>query len=208
MTILTGLTSIVISGICYGGIILEPRLHGTPYAFMEYVIFITAYLLVGGKVLLAAATNIFHGEIFDEFFLMSVATIGALAIHQLPEAVSVMLFFAVGEYLQDIAVSKSRKAIASLIGIRPDTANLKVGQSIQVVHPDHVNIGDIVIVKPGERIPLDGKVTDGASFLDTSALTGESVRRVSPRWHSPRGNGKPRWNHRGLVLRKHPVSPR
>ncbi len=177
-----GLTSIVISGILLlVGIILEPRLHGTPYAFMEYVIFITAYLLVGGKVLLAAATNIFHGEIFDEFFLMSVATIGALAIHQLPEAVSVMLFFAVGEYLQDIAVSKSRKAIASLIGIRPDTANLKVGQSIQVVHPDHVNIGDIVIVKPGERIPLDGKVTDGASFLDTSALTGESVpRRVSP----------------------------
>ncbi len=112
---------------------------------------------------------------------MSVATLGAIAIHQLPEAVSVMLFFAVGEYLQDLALDKSRKAIASLVDIRPDTASLKVGPDIQVVHPDDVNIGDIIIIKPGERVPLDGRVTNGSSFLDTSALTGESVpRRISP----------------------------
>ncbi len=176
------LTSIVISGILLLiGIFLEPKLHGTPYAFTEYVIFITAYLLVGGRVLLAAATNIFHGEVFDEFFLMTVATLGALAIHQLPEAVSVMLFFTVGEYLQDMAVSKSRKAIASLVDIRPDTANLKTDRGVQVVHPDDVNVDDIIIAKPGERIPLDGKVIDGSSFVDTSALTGESVpQRISP----------------------------
>ncbi len=182
-----GSASIIISAILLLiGMLLEPKLHGTPYVFMEYAIFITAYLLVGGKVLRAAATNMLHGEIFDEFFLMSVATLGALAIHQLPEAVSVMLFFAVGEYLQDLALDKSRKAIASLVGIRPDTANLKVrnddeGYDIQVVHPDSVDIGDIIIVKPGERIPLDGEVIEGTSFLDTSALTGESVpQRISP----------------------------
>ncbi len=177
-----GLTSIIISGILLLiGVFLEPKLHGTPYAFMEYIVFITAYLLVGGKVLRAAMANLLHGQVFDEFFLMSVATLGAIAIHQLPEAVSVMLFFAVGEYLQDLALDKSRKAIASLVDIRPDTASLKVGPDIQVVHPDDVNIGDIIIIKPGERVPLDGRVTNGSSFLDTSALTGESVpRRISP----------------------------
>jgi Cd2+/Zn2+-exporting ATPase len=176
------LTSIIISGILLLiGVFLEPKLHGTPYAFMEYIVFITAYLLVGGKVLRAAMANLLHGQVFDEFFLMSVATLGAIAIHQLPEAVSVMLFFAVGEYLQDLALDKSRKAIASLVDIRPDTASLKVGPDIQVVHPDDVNIGDIIIIKPGERVPLDGRVTNGSSFLDTSALTGESVpRRISP----------------------------
>ncbi len=175
------LTSIIMSGILLViGVFLEPKLHGTPYAFMEYIIFIAAYLLVGGRVLLTAVSNLVQGEVFDEFFLMSVATLGALAIHQLPEAVSVMLFFRVGEYLQELAVGKSRKAIASLIDIRPDTANLKASYGVQVVHPDDVNVGDIIIVKPGERIPLDGEVIDGSSFLDTSALTGESVpRRVS-----------------------------
>ena len=108
------------------GILLEPKLHGTPYVFMEYVIFITAYLLVGGKGLRKAAANLLRGEVFDEFFLMSVATLGALAIHRLPEAVSVMLFFAVGEYLQDLALDRSTKSIASLVGILPDTANLKI----------------------------------------------------------------------------------
>ena len=168
------------------GIVFEPKLHGTPYVFMEYVIFITAYLLVGGKVLRQAVTHLFYGKVFDEFFLMSVATLGAFVIHELPEAVSVMLFFDVGEYLQDLALDKSRKAIASLIEIRPDSANLKVlkdhgGYEIEVVHPDSVNIGDIIVVKPGERIPLDGRVVEGSSFVDTSALTGESVpRRVSP----------------------------
>jgi Cd2+/Zn2+-exporting ATPase len=168
------------------GIVFEPKLHGTPYVFMEYVIFVTAYLLVGGKVLRQAVTHLFYGKVFDEFFLMSVATLGAFVIHELPEAVSVMLFFDVGEYLQDLALDKSRKAIASLIEIRPDSANLKVlkdhgGYEIEVVHPDSVNIGDIIVVKPGERIPLDGRVVEGSSFVDTSALTGESVpRRVSP----------------------------
>ena len=108
---------------------------------------------------------------------MSIATVGAVIIGEVPEAVGVMLFYKIGEYLQSIAVGKSRKSITSLMQIRPDSANLKVGSEIKVVSPEEVSIGDIIVVKPGEKIPLDGVVVDGFSMVDTSALTGESVLR-------------------------------
>ena len=137
-----------------------------------------AYLLVGSDVLYKALRNITKGRIFDENFLMSVATIGAIAIGEPSEAVGVMLFYKIGEYLQELAVGKSRKSISELMQIRPDMANLKLGNTIKVVNPEDVNIGDYIIVKPGEKVPLDGVVIEGSSMMDTSALTGESVLRT------------------------------
>ena len=142
------------------------------------LIFLVAYLLVGGDVLYKALRNITKGRIFDENFLMSVATIGAIAIGEPSEAVGVMLFYKIGEYLQELAVGKSRKSISELMQIRPDMANLKLGNTIKVVNPEDVNIGDYIIVKPGEKVPLDGVVIEGSSMMDTSALTGESVLRT------------------------------
>ena len=142
------------------------------------LIFLVAYLLVGSDVLYKALRNITKGRIFDENFLMSVATIGAIAIGELSEAVGVMLFYKIGEYLQELAVGKSRKSISELMQIRPDMANLKLGNTIKVVNPEDVNIGDYIIVKPGEKVPLDGVVIEGSSMMDTSALTGESVLRT------------------------------
>lgn len=139
--------------------------------------FIIAYVIVGGDVLLKAIKNAIRGQMFDENFLMSIATVGALVIGELPEAVGVMLFYKVGEFLQGIAVGKSRKSITSLMEIRPDYANLKEGSELKVVSPEEVKIGDIIVVKPGEKVPLDGTVIDGYSMIDTSALTGESVLR-------------------------------
>lgn len=141
------------------------------------IVFLIVYLIVGSDVLLKALKNASKGRIFDENFLMSIATIGAVIIGEVPEAVGVMLFYKIGEYLQDIAVGKSRKSITSLMQIRPDSANLKVGSEIKVVSPEDVSIGDIIVIKPGEKIPLDGVVVDGFSMVDTSALTGESVLR-------------------------------
>ncbi|WP_447513582.1 heavy metal translocating P-type ATPase, partial [Clostridioides difficile] len=141
------------------------------------IVFIVAYVIVGGDVLLRAIRNISKGRVFDENFLMALATVGALAIGELSEAVGVMLFYKVGEYLQGVAVGKSRKSITSLMQIRPDYANLKVNSEVKVVSPEEVNVGDIIVVKPGEKVPLDGVVVDGVSMLDTSALTGESVLR-------------------------------
>lgn len=141
------------------------------------IIFLGAYIIVGGKVLTKAFKNILKGQIFDENFLMSLATLVALIIGELPEAVGVMLFYQVGEFLQGIAVGKSRKSITSLMEIRPDYANLKIGSEIKVVSPEDISIGDIIVVKPGEKVPLDGTVIDGMSMVDTSALTGESVFR-------------------------------
>lgn len=141
------------------------------------LIFLIAYIIVGGEVLLKAIKNAFKGHMFDENFLMAIATVGALAIGELPEAVGVMLFYQVGEFLQGMAVGKSRKSITALMQIRPDSANLKVGSDIKVVSPEDVSIGDIIIVKPGEKVPLDGIVIEGISMVDTSALTGESVLR-------------------------------
>ena len=142
------------------------------------LIFLVSYILVGGDVIYKALRNMTKGRIFDENFLMTVATIGALGIGEASEAVGVMLFYKIGEYLQELAVGKSRKSISDLMQIKPDVANLKVGEAIRVINPEDVQIGDYIIVKPGEKIPLDGFVVDGNSMVDTSALTGESVLRT------------------------------
>ncbi|MBU5307798.1 cadmium-translocating P-type ATPase [Clostridioides mangenotii] len=141
------------------------------------VIFVVAYLVIGGDVLLKALRNATKGRVFDENFLMSIATVGALAIGELSEAVGVMLFYKIGEYLQDLAVGKSRKSITALMEIRSDYANLKVGSELKVVSPEDISVGDLIVVKPGEKVPLDGVVVEGSSMIDTSAITGESVLR-------------------------------
>ena len=141
-------------------------------------LFIISYLVVGCEILKKAVRNIFRGKVFDENFLMAVATIGAFAIGEFPEAVAVMLFYQVGELFQSYAVDKSRKSIASLMDIRPDYANIEKDGKVEKVDPDEVKIGDIIIAKTGEKIPLDGVVVEGRSSLDTMALTGESVPRV------------------------------
>ncbi|WP_040195914.1 heavy metal translocating P-type ATPase [Candidatus Soleaferrea massiliensis] len=141
------------------------------------VIFLASYLITGGDVVWKAVVNILHGQVFDENFLMSLATIGAFIVGEYPEGVAVMLFYQVGELFQSYAVNKSRASIADLMDIRPDYANLKQGGEIKRVSPDEVQVGDIIVVRPGEKVPLDGKVLSGSSLVDTSALTGESVPR-------------------------------
>ncbi|MFT4146318.1 MAG: heavy metal translocating P-type ATPase, partial [Mobilitalea sp.] len=143
----------------------------------ELIIFLISYLLIGGEVVLRALKNISKGQVFDENFLMSVATIGAFAIGNYPEGVAVMLFYQIGEAFQHLAVNRSRKSISALMDIRPDFANLKIDNEIRKVTPEEVSIGDYIIVKPGEKIPLDGRIIEGVSALDTSALTGESLPR-------------------------------
>jgi len=143
----------------------------------EVSLFLLSYTIIGGDIIWKAIRNIFHGKVFDENFLLTVATVGAFAIREFPEAVAVMLFFKVGELLQNMALNRSRKSIKSLLEIRPDYANLKVDGRLKKVEPDEVNIGDVIVIKPGERVPLDGIVLEGISMLDTSALTGESVPR-------------------------------
>ncbi len=144
---------------------------------VELGLFLIAYIIIGGDIVLRAVKNILRGQVFDEHFLMSLATIGAFAVKQYPEGVAVMLFYQLGEVFQDIAVNRSRKSIGELMDIRPDYANIKVGNDTKRVLPEQVKIGDIIIVKPGEKVPLDGKVIEGSSMVDTSALTGESVPR-------------------------------
>lgn len=153
------------------GIILNQNIY------IQLPIFIISYFIIGGDVLLRAVRNITRGQVFDENFLMALATIGAFAIKEYPEAVSVMLFYQVGEMFQDLAVERSRKSISSLINIRPDHANLKTDEGLKVVRPESLSIGDLIVVKPGERVPIDGVVIEGESMVDTSALTGESVPR-------------------------------
>ncbi len=160
------------------GSVFEETLHNTPFSIAEYAVFISAYLLSGWGVLTSAGRNILKGQVFDENFLMTIATLGAIAIHQLPEAVGVMLFFKVGETFQEAAVSRSRRSIASLLEIRPDAANLKTANGLQSVSPESVKVGDTIVVKPGEKVPLDGDVIEGSSQVDTAALTGESVPRA------------------------------
>jgi Cd2+/Zn2+-exporting ATPase len=147
----------------------------------ELLLFIVSYLIVGGDIVLKALKNIARGRVFDEFFLMSIATVGAFVIGEYPEGVAVMLFYQVGELFQSIAVNRSRKSISDLMDIRPDYANLKAGDEIKRVSPEEVDIGDLILIRPGEKVPLDGKIVDGLSAMDTSALTGESVpREVAP----------------------------
>lgn len=144
---------------------------------LSVLLFVASYLVIGGEVIWIAIKNISRGEIFDENFLMSIATLGAFFIGEYPEAVAVMLFYQIGEMFQGYAVSKSRKSISSLMNIRADYANVLRNGEEAKVDPQNVSIDEVIIIKPGERIPLDGIVLDGTSFIDTSALTGESVPR-------------------------------
>ncbi len=142
---------------------------------LELAVFLLSFLLVGGEVLLRAARDILRGQVFDESFLMSVATIGAFAVGQYPEGVAVMLFYKIGELFQEMAVDHSRKSISALMDVRPDYANLKTEEGVSRVSPEQVGIGDLILIRPGEKVPLDGKVLSGNSMLDTSAITGESL---------------------------------
>lgn len=148
---------------------------------LALILFVASYLLIGGKVVLTAIKNIARGQLFDENFLMTVATIGAFSISEYPEAVAVMLFYEIGETIQGYAVNKSRSSISSLMDIRADYANIIIDGKEKKVSPETVKVEDVILVKPGEKVPLDGVVIEGESFIDTSALTGESVpRKIVP----------------------------
>ena len=169
-----GLQKIIIGAVLFAVALLIPA----EPAALKFAAYLVAYLVIGYKVLRKAWNNIKRGKIFDENFLMAVASLGAFVIGEYPEAVAVMLFYQIGELFEDYAVGKSRKSITDLMNIRPDYANLKIeGGDTKKVDPDEVKIGDIIVVKPGEKVPLDGIVTSGSSMLDTAALTGESVPR-------------------------------
>lgn len=172
------LSKIIIAAIFYIIAIIISKLNFPKSNIISFVLFITAYIIVGKDVLLKAFSNIKRGKVFDENFLMSIATIGAVIIGEYPEAVGVMLFYMVGEFLQSLAVNKSRKSISDMMNIRPDYANLvKEDGSVEKVDPYDVEIGNTILIKTGEIIPLDGVVVSGKAMLDTSALTGESVPR-------------------------------
>jgi len=174
---ITWLNAHVVQRIVLASVGLVALIMLKPTGSVELIAYSLLYLFIGSDVVYTAVINILHGEVFDEMFLMSIATIGAFAIGEYPEAVVVMLFYQIGEYFQDKAVEKSRKSIADLMDIRPDYANLVVGDKIEKVSPEQIKREDLILVKPGERIPLDGVVVAGESLLDTSALTGESVPR-------------------------------
>ncbi|MDP4173809.1 MAG: heavy metal translocating P-type ATPase [Bacteroidota bacterium] len=160
------------------GIIFLKELRSTPNNIAEHLIFLFLYLVSGYNVLYSAAKKIVKGKLFDEHFLMSLATIGAIAIGQFPEAVGVMIFYQIGEFLQQLSLKRSRNSVKSLLEIKPNYANLKKEGAIIKTTPEEVGAGDIIIVKPGEKIPLDGIITEGNSNVDTSPLTGESVPKV------------------------------
>jgi len=160
-----------------GGVLFFTALLADLPYWANIGIYLASYIIIGGDVLLKSIKNISRGEIFDENFLMAIATIGAFAIKEYPEAVAVMLFYQVGELLQDIAVSRSRNSIAELMDIRPDYANLVIGNKTKKVSPKEVKTEDIILIRPGEKVPLDGEVVEGKSVVDTTALTGESVPR-------------------------------
>lgn len=164
--------------IILGGVIFAIALFiNSELIWLKPAVFLISYLIVGGDIVMRAMGNITKGEVFDENFLMSVATIGAIIIGEYPEGVAVMLFYQIGEYFQDYAADRSRKSISDLMDIRPDYANVKRGDEIVTVDPQEIRIGDVIVIKPGEKIPIDGKVLEGRSMIDTSALTGESVPR-------------------------------
>jgi len=160
------------------GLVFQDSLHNTPHAFAEYIVFLSAYLLSGWTVLWTAFRHLTRGQVFDEYSLMTVATLAAIFIGELPEAVGVMLLFRVGEFLQELSVNRSRRSVKALLSIRPDYANLMTSSGLKRVSPEEVSIGNRIIVKPGEKIPLDGEVLEGNTLVDTSALTGESVPRT------------------------------
>lgn len=181
------LARIIIAAVLFVAALLEEHLvtfdgdsDHTRYLLVRALclaLYFAAYMLTGFGVLREAVENLFHGKLFGEEFLMAVATVGAIALGEYSEAVAVMLLFQIGEFLEDKAVDHSRKSIASLVDIRPDKATVRRGDATETVLAAEVKIGDIIIVKPGERVPLDGRVVSGTSFADTSALTGESVPR-------------------------------
>ena len=146
--------------------------------WLEAVLFLIPYLAVGWKVLKKAGVNILHGQVFDENFLMCVATLGAFAAGDYTEGVAVMLFFEIGELFESVAVGRSRQSISELMNIRPDVANVERGGELETVDPEEVSLGETIVIQPGERVPLDGTVLDGDSTLDTAALTGESMPRT------------------------------
>ena len=160
-----------------GSVIFVAALISPLSNYINLALFLLAYFIIGGDVLLRAIKNIVHGQIFDENFLMCIATVGAFFIKEYDEAVAVMIFYQVGEFFQDFAVNRSRKSISELMDIRPDYANVKRNGEFITVDPEEVSIDEIIVVKTGERIPLDGIVIDGYSLVDTSALTGEAVPR-------------------------------
>ncbi len=163
------------------GMLFRTPLQATAFNWAEYAVFLSAYLLVGWSVLAGAVRTILRGRVFEEMFLMSVATVAAIAVHQLPEAVAVMLFYTIGEHFQERAVDSSRRSISSLMDLRPEFARLVTAEGPQELEPGAVEVGATIEVLPGERIPLDGEITAGESAVDTSALTGESVpRSVAP----------------------------
>lgn len=163
------------------GMAFENRMHGIGLPWLEYAVFGAAYLVAGWNVLVSAARSLIRGRVFNEHFLMAVATGGAFAVHALSEAVGVMIFYKIGEILQDSVVDRSRKSIRSLLELRPDSARVARGGGFAEVKPEEVGVGETVSVRPGERVPLDGTVLSGAGFVDTSAMTGEPVpRRVGP----------------------------
>jgi Cd2+/Zn2+-exporting ATPase len=176
------LTPIAIAAILFLiGLIFNEWLHNTPFNIAEYTVLIPAYLISGWSVLTTAGRNILRGRIFDENFLMTIATLGAITIHEIPEGVAVMLFFQVGELFQGYSVGQSRRSIKALLEVRPDIANLSVDGDIRAVSPEIIKVGDLIVVRPGEKVPLDGEILEGKSLVDTSALTGESVpRTVAP----------------------------
>jgi Cd2+/Zn2+-exporting ATPase len=170
------LTPIALSGVLFlMGLIFHEALHNTPYHIAEYVVLLPAYVMSGWSVVTSAGRNILNGQLFDETFLMTIATLSAIAIQKIPEAVAVMLFFQIGELFQGYAVGKSRRSIQSVLEVRPNSANLKTEEGVTTVSPNRVEVGSFIIVRAGEKVPLDGEIVEGNSQLDTSALTGESI---------------------------------
>jgi Zn2+/Cd2+-exporting ATPase len=165
------------SALLVAGVLLQGRILTSAWPWADFVIFGAAYLLVGWNVLAGALRSMVRGHVFDENFLMTIATLGAFAIHQLWEAVAVMVFYKVGEILEDLSVDRSRRSISKLLELRPDMARVRRDGVLVEVKPEEVAVGEEVAVRPGERIPLDGVVLAGSGFVDTSALTGESARR-------------------------------
>ncbi len=164
-------------GVIAGAVLFAAALILPVDGLPKLLLFLLAYFLIGGEVILRAVRNLTRGQVFDENFLMTIATVGAFAIGEYPEGVAVMLFYQIGEFFQDYAVNKSRKSIADLMDIRPDYANLARGDEITKVNPQKVKKGDEIVIRPGEKVPLDGVILVGSSSMDTAALTGESIPR-------------------------------
>ena len=164
----------IIAGIV---LLLAAVLIDTTKDWINILLFLASYLIVGGDILLRALKNILRGKVFDENFLMSIATIGAMIISEYAEGIAVMVLYQIGELFQSYAVDKSRRSIGDLMDIRPDHANLMKNGDIVKVDPDEVMVGDNIVIMPGDRIPLDAMVVEGMSMVDTSAITGESLPR-------------------------------